>query len=112
VPIWVAHVGLAFTCELETLDVAGGEERLRKKTVARVGFEVDNARGLKVGQDLEHLKEWRQRQVQNNFDPISARPRWSTRRSPRRGTSAQAPRCARLCRCRSRWWASRGSSPR
>jgi hypothetical protein len=72
VPIWVAHVGLLFEPELETLDVAGGEARLRKKTVARVGFEVDNARGLSVGQDLEHLKPWRQRQVADSFDPISA----------------------------------------
>lgn len=72
VPIWVAHVGLAYTCELETLDVAGGDARLRKKTIARVGFEVDSARGLKVGQDLEHLKEWRQRQVSAGYDPISA----------------------------------------
>lgn len=72
VPIWVAHVGLAYTCELETLDVAGGDARLRKKTIARVGFEVSDARGLKVGQDLQHLKEWRQRQVQANYDPISA----------------------------------------
>jgi hypothetical protein len=72
VPIWVAHIGLAYTCELETLDVAGGEARLRKKTIERAGFEVDNARGLKVGQDFDHLKEWRQRQVADSYDSISA----------------------------------------
>jgi hypothetical protein len=71
VPIFVAHVGLLFTPELETLDIAG-EARLRKKTIARAGFEVDNARGLSVGQDLNHLKMWRQRQVQDDYNPISA----------------------------------------
>jgi hypothetical protein len=71
-PIWVAHVGLAYTCELETLDVAGGDARLRKKTITQVGFEVDSSRGLSVGQDLEHLKPWRQRKVRDSYDPISA----------------------------------------
>lgn len=71
-PVWVAHVGLLFQPELETLDVAGGDARLRQKTIARVGFEVDNSRGLSVGQDFDHVKPWRQRQVSDDFDPISA----------------------------------------
>lgn len=63
-----AFMGLKYTCDLETLDVAQGDARTRQKTVTSVGFEVDNSRGLYVGQDFEHLVEWRQRTVSNSYN--------------------------------------------
>lgn len=65
-------VGLGFTAELETLDVASGEARLKPKSVVRVGFEVDASRGLYVGQDEGHLTEWRQRSVADGYGGVSA----------------------------------------
>jgi hypothetical protein len=66
------YVGLLFTPEAETLDVISTEARLRQKTVTRVGFEVDNSRGLYAGQDLGHLTEWRQRQVADEYGAVGA----------------------------------------
>jgi hypothetical protein len=64
----VVHVGLAFTPELETLDVAG--EKTKQKTLVGIGFEVDQSRGLSVGPDEDHLKEWRQRKVSDSYNVI------------------------------------------
>lgn len=66
------YAGLLFEPLLETLDIAQGEARLRQKTVLSVGFEVDNAIGLKVGQDEEHLVEWRQRSPADEYAAVSA----------------------------------------
>ncbi len=66
------HVGLEFTPELETLDVAQVEGRLREKTVVSVGFEVDESRGLEAGQDFDNLVPWRQRDVVDSYGPVSA----------------------------------------
>jgi hypothetical protein len=71
-PRLVAYVGLLFTPELETLDVAGGEARLKKKTVERIGFEVDQSLGLQVGQDFDNLDEWVQRDVADGYNAISS----------------------------------------
>lgn len=69
----VAFIGLLYTCDLESLDDAdGGERRVKQKTVTHVGFEVDQSKGLWVGQDLEHLIEWRQRSVTDSYGPPSA----------------------------------------
>lgn len=65
-----AAVGLPYTCDLETLDVAPGDTR--QKTVVSVGFEVDSAAGLEVGEDFEHLVPWRQRTVVDSYDFPSA----------------------------------------
>lgn len=71
-PIFAAHVGLPFTAQLETLDIAGGQQRLTKKTTARVGIEVDSAAGIEYGQDFDHLDEWVQRDVDDDgFDGIN-----------------------------------------
>lgn len=51
----VLHIGLLFQPELETLDVAQSEARLRQKTVTQVGFEVDESRGIEAGQNLSTM---------------------------------------------------------
>lgn len=66
------YVGLGFTADLETLDVAEASVRMRKKIVERVGFEVDTAIGLKTGQDFDHLSDWEQLSVGGAYLPISA----------------------------------------
>lgn len=66
------YVGLLFTPEAETLDEIATDTRLRQKTVTRVGFEVDNSRGLFVGQDFDGLTEWRQRQVADSYGVVGA----------------------------------------
>lgn len=71
-PTFVAYVGLLYTPELETLDIAAGDARLRKKTLERIGFEVDNSVGLSVGQGLDaELDEWIQRDVADAFHAVS-----------------------------------------
>lgn len=67
---FTAAVGLPYICELETLDVAPGDTR--QKTVVSVGFEVDSAVGLEVGEDVDHLVPWRQRTVVDSYDFPSA----------------------------------------
>lgn len=68
-PKLLLHVGLKFTPELETLDV--GAEKLRQKTVAKAGFEVDQARGLVGGMDFDHLMPWQQRDLSDGYAPVS-----------------------------------------
>lgn len=65
-----AAVGLAYACELETLDVAPGTST--QKTVLSVGIEVDSAIGLEVGEDFAHLVPWIQRTVQDSYEYPSA----------------------------------------
>ncbi len=71
-PRLVLNIGLKYTPELETLDIANGEARLRKKIVERVGFEVDQTRGVSVGQDFQHLDEFENRGVDDSFNTPSA----------------------------------------
>jgi hypothetical protein len=68
--IWVAHVGLLFECDLESLAVAG--DVLKVKTVSEVGFELDESRGVKAGQSFAKLTTWKQRKVSDAFGAISA----------------------------------------
>jgi hypothetical protein len=70
-PIFVARIGLLYTCDLETLSIAGALD-LRQKTIAEVGFELDNAKGVQAGQDFDHLDDWMQRQVSDSFEAIDA----------------------------------------
>lgn len=67
VTVWV---GLAYTCELEALDIA--QERLKAKSVIRVALELDESFTCEVGQDFEHLTRWRQRAVSDGYAPPSA----------------------------------------
>lgn len=64
----VLYVGLKYTPELETLDVAATDVRMRQKQVVRVGLEVDQSRGLKVGPDFDTLTEWRERSVSAGYN--------------------------------------------
>lgn len=65
-------IGLLYQCDLETLDaVAAG--RLTQKAIASVGFEVDNAEGLQLGQDFDHLADWQQRSVADDYEfPVAS----------------------------------------
>lgn len=74
----VLYVGLKFTPELETLDVAQASVRNKPKRVTAVGFEVDAGRGLWAGEDTEkdadgdykHMHPWRQREVKHGYDAV------------------------------------------
>lgn len=68
----IFFIGLPYTCEMETLDVPGSEVQTKQKQVISIAFEVDRSRGLWVGQDSDHLVEWRQRTVGAGYDTISA----------------------------------------
>lgn len=70
-PKLVAHVGLLFTPELETLDIAAGDARLRQKTVAYVGLEVEQSRGVKVGMDFDNLNDGQLRDLDDDYVPVS-----------------------------------------
>lgn len=68
----VMFVGLPFVCDLELLDVVGGEARVKQKKVVSIGFEVDESRGLLTGQDVNHLTPWVQRTVSNSYGSTTA----------------------------------------
>ncbi len=68
----VMFIGLAYVCDLESLDFPPDSGRLRQKTVTHVGFEVSQSRGVNFGQDFEHLDEWEQRQVADSYGASSA----------------------------------------
>jgi hypothetical protein len=70
-PIFVAHIGLAFTCDFESLAHYGGST-LQQRTVSEICFELDEARGVKAGQSLTKLTVWKQRAVSDAFGAISA----------------------------------------
>lgn len=70
-PIWVAHVGLAYTCDLETLSVRG-PPTLQQKTIRNVGVELDQTRGVQTGQDFDHLDDWQQRDVADAYNALVA----------------------------------------
>lgn len=57
----VAHVGLQYNCDFESLDVP--EEKGREKIPVAVTVELEATRGGWVGQDLDHLREIQTRQV-------------------------------------------------
>jgi hypothetical protein len=69
-PHFVIHVGLPYVSDLETLDLEldGGETLAsKKKLVNNVTVHVEAARGLWVGEDKDHLSEWRQRTATLNY---------------------------------------------
>lgn len=68
--IFVAHVGLLYECDLESLAVVS--DVLRTKTLAEVGFELDQSKGVKAGQSFARLTTWKQRKVSDAFGVISA----------------------------------------
>ena len=52
---------------MELLDVVGTEARTRYKQVTHVAFEVDQAKGVWVGQDFDHLDEQPPREVADGY---------------------------------------------
>jgi hypothetical protein len=70
----IVIVGLPYTSEMETLNltVPGPDVRSNVKNVFRASFEVVDSRGLKLGRDFNNLREWKQRQVSDNFNAIAA----------------------------------------
>ena len=70
-PGYYVHIGLPITADLETLDLAvyGGETiRDKKKLVSKVSVQVESTRGLFVGTDALHLKEWKQSHATLSYD--------------------------------------------
>jgi hypothetical protein len=67
----VCHIGEAYTCDLETLDVAESAVRTRQKTVKEVSFEVLETFSLKAGQDFDNLVPW-DRTLEEGNSPLSA----------------------------------------
>ncbi len=64
-PTHRAAIGLPYTCDLDLLDAAPGTTN--QKNVVSVGFEVDNAQGIYVGETFDSLTAWRQRDVQDSY---------------------------------------------
>lgn len=60
-------IGLAFTPDLELLDVVSADVKLKQKAVVRVGFEVDQSSGILGGTDFDHLTEQRQNTVTSGY---------------------------------------------
>lgn len=65
----IGFTGMLFTPELELLDAISRDTRTQQKTVVSVGFEVDEARGLAIGQDSDNLTEWQQHSVSDGYLP-------------------------------------------
>lgn len=88
----VLYIGLLFTADFESVDVVSTDTRLKQKQVVRVGVEVDQSRGMWVGQDFDHQDEWQQREVADGYDP----PSMATQvvRTPVRGTWGESARIA------------------
>lgn len=63
----VGFVGLLYEPELELLDVASADSRLRQKTVVKVGVEVSESKGVHVGQYPDRLKQWVQRRPSDSY---------------------------------------------
>jgi len=75
-PYEVIHVGLPYTCDLETLDleVVNGQTLAdKKKRINRVTVFTQASRGFKAGPDAAHLKELPV-QVANYDDPSATEP--------------------------------------
>jgi hypothetical protein len=62
------HVGLLYTPEIELLDLPDG--RNREKIVKRCFVDVEASRGMFVGEDFDHLSEWKMRTPDDAFDPV------------------------------------------
>jgi hypothetical protein len=71
----VVHVGLPYTCEIETLnlDAGGGGETIqgKKKRISNVTVRVEESRGMWVGPDSDHLREYKQRATEAYNAPIA-----------------------------------------
>lgn len=68
-PAVIAHVGLPYTADFETLEVnvPGAETpRLRNKLIKRVGLIVQDTRSIRAGPDFNNLDEYETRDIDTN----------------------------------------------
>jgi hypothetical protein len=83
------HIGLAYTADLQTLDVELGQPTAQglRKRVARAAVRVEETRGLKMGPTFDRLTEHKPRSTEMYGDPASLitgdidliiEPQWST----------------------------------
>ncbi len=73
-PYAIIHAGLAFTADLETLDIdtPDGETLSdKRKNIKNVTLHVESSRGVWAGPDADHLYEWPQRQNENYGEPTA-----------------------------------------
>lgn len=66
------HIGLPYTAQMETLDLASAQQEIKDKTKIspHISIICDQTSGLKAGPDMDHLIELKQRQ----FEPYGAAP--------------------------------------
>lgn len=66
------HVGLPYTCDMQTLEVTveGQTLRTRKKAIPRVGLLVRDTRGLKIGSGPDRLYEIKEREASFGYGAI------------------------------------------
>lgn len=72
-PALVAHIGLPFTSDFETLDVTLQNNQAflgQKKRINSVVVLCQESRGMSAGPDAEHLKPCKQRSTENYGEPI------------------------------------------
>jgi hypothetical protein len=65
----VVHVGLPYTSDFETLDIA--QMRERAKLIPKVNLLVESSRGIFTGPDADRLFEWKQRATEFYDEPIA-----------------------------------------
>ncbi len=92
-PATIAHVGLPYTSDLETLEFASQrtEVRARTKIIKRLHFEVLDTKNLKVGQSFDKLQEARIRTEPDSYGLTSVKSgliEMTTRVSPRKSGGA------------------------
>lgn len=89
-PVLVAHIGLPYTSDFETLDVTLQNNQTflaNKKRINQIDVLVQESRGIFAGSDADHLYEFKQRSTENYGEPIdlltgraeiSVSARWDT----------------------------------
>lgn len=65
------YVGLKFVADVELIDVATPETRTKQKTTNVVGFEVDQSKGIQVGQTFDNLTDAILRDVEDSYSTPS-----------------------------------------
>ena len=69
IPVGKAHVGLAYTTDIQTLPVdlgsREGSVQGRKKRVGKVTLRVEQSRGIFLGPSSDRLIEWKQRDTES-----------------------------------------------
>jgi hypothetical protein len=63
-------VGLPYLSDLETLDLPPGDGKTRVKIIREVAVDLEGSRGVWVGEDLDGLREWDQREVSDAYGVV------------------------------------------